>query len=730
MPEMLDRRAFLLGTAGITVGFCLAPTVGESQSGSPLPPMIRRNSRIDSWLKLNRDGSVKVYTGRVELGQGIRTALMQIVAEELNLELDAIRTQTVDTGHSPDEGYTFGSVSIQLGGAALRHAAAFLRSLIAARAAEMLDVSADTLDFAPGEIRAPGERSVSYADIVEVGPLATEIGDASLKPVADYSIVGDSAAREDVPAKVFAESVFIQDFRPPGHVHARVVKPPAYTSRLEGLDDVALGDDANLVRNGSFLAVVAGSEHRAIRGAAAVAAAARWSSPTDYAGSDAEDSWLESAKIEAAVVHSTGDAVGKGVRRFDATYRRGFQAHASLSPSMAVAVFNDDGLTIWSHGQGMYPLRGAIAKVVGLPEDDVRCIHMQSSGVYGHNGADDAACDAAIIAMARPGSIIRLQYSRADEFLSEPLGSAMQHELSAMTDADGRIVSWSGTISSGPHSTRPNGAGGAGYLESAELLEQPVRRTTPRPLGLPRGGADRNAVPYYAIESVRLSKRFIADTPTRVSALRALGAYANTFAVDSHVDEMAAAHAVDPFDYRLMHLEDPRARAVLERLRERCGELWGTNARFGVGFGRYKNSAAYCAVAATVDVDDERKAIRADRAIAVVDAGLIVNPDGVENQIEGGLIQSASWTLKERVRVMQRQRAARDWASYPILRFSEVPEVVVDLIDRPEEPSLGVGEASQGPTAAAIGNAIARTTGVRIRDLPIRHEQLHAAITA
>jgi CO/xanthine dehydrogenase Mo-binding subunit len=332
--------------------------------------------------------------------------------------------------------------------------------------------------------------------------------------------------------------------------------------------------------------------------------------------------------------------------------------------------------------------------------------------------------------MARPGETIRLQYSRSDEFLSEPLGSAMQCELRASTDADGRIVSWEGTLSSGPHSTRPNGRAGAGFLESAGLIAKPVARPTPRPLGLPRGGADRNAVPYYEIDSVRLQKRFIADTPTRVSALRALGAYANIFSVDGLVDEIAAAHDIDPIDYRLMHLSDTRARDVLERLRERCRERWGGSATYGVGFGRYKNSAAYCAVAVTVDVDDNRGSIAVDSAIAVVDAGLVVNPDGVENQVEGGLIQSVSWTLKERMQVDARRRSALDWASYPILTFSEVPDVVVDIIDRPGEASLGVGEASQGPTAAAVGNAIARTTGVRMRNLPIRYEDLNAAVAA
>ncbi len=726
---MPDRREFLKAAAGISVGFCLGPVAAAAEAAQPLPPMIRRNPRIDSWLALGTDGGVRVYTGRVELGQGIRTALAQIVAEELDLGLDAVRIETVDTAHSPDEGYTFGSVSIQLGGTALRHAAAYLREILVARAAELLRAQPDRLEVGAGQVRAPGGGSASYAEIAEAASLTTEVGAATPKPVEHYRSVGTSAAREDIPAKVFAEAVFIQDFRPPDVVHARMVKPPAHTSTLEAIDTAALGDDIDVVRDGSFVAVLSGNEYRAVRAAAALAGAARWSAPASYPGSDAADRWLELADADEAVVHDEGRPVGDTARRFSVSYRRGFHAHASLSPSMAIARFADGVLTVWCHGQGMYPLRGAIAGVVGLDDNAVRCIHMQSSGVYGHNGADDAACDAAVIAMARPGTTVRLQYSRGDEFATEPLGSAMRIAIDAGTDADGRIRDWTGTISSGPHSTRPNGRRSAGFLGSAALLETPAGDAIPRPLALPRGGADRNAVPYYAIDRVRLAKRFIADTPTRVSALRALGAYANIFAIDSLVDEMAAAHDRDPFDYRLEHLDDERARTVLARLRELCAQTWDDDQPFGVGFGRYKNSAAYCAVAVRVEVDAGRERIVARRAIAVVDAGLVVNPDGVENQVEGGIVQSTSWTLKERMFVRDRARSGRDWASYPILTFSEVPEVRVELIDRPDRPSLGVGEVSQGPMAAAIGNAIARTTGVRMRELPIRYEDLAAAMT-
>ncbi len=724
---MLDRRQFLSGAAGITVGFTLAPFNGVAQDSQSLPPMVRRNPKIDSWLQIGADGIVRVFTGRAELGQGIQTALAQIVADELDLGWNGttyVQIETVDTERSADEGYTFGSVSIQLGGAALRHAAAFLRQLTIEHASELLGLPASELEFdRRGVAHYTSRRFVSHAEIAESLPASVDIGEAVAKPVGDYENVGRDIPRVDIPPKVFGDPIYIQDFRPPGVVHARVVKPPAYQSRLLELNAESLDGNVDVVRDGSFVAVLADNEYRAVRMAEEVRPLASWSTP-----SEPQEDWLEASDAQPNVVHESGEAVSSSARTFEASYGRPFQSHATLSPSMALAQYADGVLTVWSHAQGMYPLRGAVAAAVGLEETNVRCIHMQASGVYGQNGADDAACDAGIIAMARPGTMVRLQYSREDEFRTEPLGSAMRVALSAATDSDGRIRRWEGEVSSGPHSTRPNGRAGAGYLDSAVLLERPLQRPTPRPIGLPRGGADRNAIPYYAFDSTQISTRFIPDTPVRVSALRSLGAYANTFAIESFVDEIAAAYDSDPFDFRLRHTTDERARAVLESLRTYCKDIWGGDYRgIGIGFGRYKNSAAYCGVAVEVVVDETNGNIRATRAVSVVDAGLVINPDGVRNQIEGGIVQSTSWTLKEQAVVEGRARSSVDWATYPILRFSEVPQVSVEIISRPGEPSLGVGEASQGPTAAAIANAIAASTGVRLRQTPLRYADWLAA---
>jgi len=381
----------------------------------------------------------------------------------------------------------------------------------------------------------------------------------------------------------------------------------------------------------------------------------------------------------------------------------------------------------------MFPLRQALARVVGLPERQVQCIHHQASGCYGHNGADDAACDAALIAMAVPDRPIRLQWSRHDEFRREPFGPAMSMNISAATDATGNIQRWLFEVWSPSHSTRPYyGGDTAGSLLAAREKDQPLDEFPGRNIPQPAGGADRNAVALYAYPKQQVVEHYVTERPLRVSALRGLGAYANVFAIESFMDELARENGSDPFEYRLRHLTDPRAAAVIEAVRELAGERPSESSAQalgrGIAFAQYKNLAAYLAMVVDIVIDRESGAIRVLHAYATMDAGLIVSPDGARNQVEGGIIQATSWTLKEAVKNSASEIQSIDWASYPIIRFDEVPEIQVTLINRPELPSLGVGEAAQGPTAAAIANAIADATGARLRDLPFTPDKITAAL--
>jgi CO/xanthine dehydrogenase Mo-binding subunit len=484
----------------------------------------------------------------------------------------------------------------------------------------------------------------------------------------------------------------------------------------------------NVVRDGNFLGVIAEREGQARVAARALAKSARWKTPNDLPESGGIYEWLKQANSRLEEVATKGNVDVSSTDTVRATYQRPLQAHASISPAAAVALYDESGLTVWSHAQGMYPLREAIAHALDLPIDNVRCIHSEASGCFGHNGADDAACDAAALAMSLPGRPIRLRWERADEFRWEPFGPAMQIETQAVLDDDGVITDWQYDLWSCPHTSRPRGVESAGNLIYARHKKDPLPIPPPRSIPQPNGGADRNAVPLYDFDNVQVNKHLVTDIPVRGSSLRGLGAYANIFAIESFMDELAHSSGADPFEFRLRHLGDERAVDVLERLREESG--WtarpekGGGTGWGIGFARFKNLSSYLGVVMQLRVDERSREIELAKATAVCDAGLVINPDGLKAQIEGGIVQSASWTLKEQVRISSSQIETRDWSTYPILRFDEVPEVTVHLIDRPGEKSLGVGETAQGPTAAAIANAVFHATGRRLRQLPFTPDRL------
>ena len=410
-----------------------------------------------------------------------------------------------------------------------------------------------------------------------------------------------------------------------------------------------------------------------------------------------------------------------------ATFTRPYLLHGSIGPSCAVAQWADDGLTVWTHTQGVGPLRSAIAELVGLPTEKVRCIHVEGSGCYGHNGADDVAADAALAAKSAGGRPVRLQWMREQEHGCEPMGPAMAIDLEASLDAAGKISRWRCDIWSNEHNSRPTQAGA---LLAGREVDPPFPPQTPKPIPMPEGGAARNSNPIYALPDAVGTFHFIEDAPYRVSALRSLGAHLNVFAIETFMDELAGAARQDPVAFRLAHLQDSRAREVVTRAADAFG--WpGGGKSSGFGFARYKNLGAYCAVAMEVAVDAETGAVRVIRAVAAVDSGETINPDGVRNQVEGAIVQSLSWTTQEATALGAQGRESFDWSAYPILRFGALPDRVdVHVIDRPGLPFLGTGEAGQGPAAAALANAVAAATGVRLRNLPLSPEAVRASLRA
>ena len=688
---------------------------------------------LSQWVAFPAPGKVTIFSGKVEIGQGVLTAMVQLAAEELDVAASRVAIESGDTERTPNEGFTAGSQSMQFGGVALRQACAEVRAALLRAAAERLGCDVAELSVADGRImRKDAATAEDYWALASaVSPETQATGAAPRKPISAYKVVGQNAARLDLPAKVFGAPVFIHDMRLDGMRHARVVRQPRRGASIDKVDEAAIRRAARgpieLVRHGNFLAIV-GDDETAVE-AAAVAAETQvtWSGiePLNPLQQQAS-SLLQQPSIDRTV--GPPAAAARGAAYHEATYSRGYLAHASIAPSCALAEFRDGHLTVWTHAQGVFPLRAILAKSLNLDPNSITVRHVQGPGCYGHNGADDVAADAAIIATRMPGTPIRVRWRREEEFRYEPVSSAMVVKVRAAIDDAGRPADWTAEIWSGTHSARP----GSGNLLAVQALPDPPAE--PPPHDVPDaggGGAVRNATPLYAIPAKRFIHRLVPDTPVRTSALRGLGAMPNVFAIECFIDELAERAGQDPVQYRLAITADPRARAVIERVAQmsawKAGLPAGTGRGRGIGFARYKDRAAYAAVVVELEVDE---AIRLARMWCAADAGLVVNPDGAINQLEGGMIQSASWALKEQVRLEQTGIASSDWETYPVLRFSEVPEITVELLTSDSDVPLGVGEATAGPTAAAIGNAVAHALGTRIRDLPLTRERIMATLLA
>jgi nicotinate dehydrogenase subunit B len=697
-----------------------------------LPPTLAANPRLSDWVGFAADGTVIARSGKVEFGQGVLTALAQIVAEELDVPPGRVRMVATRTGTSPDEGLTSGSLSMQHSGAALRQVCAEVRAACVRAAARAWNTTPGQVQVCDGEITGPEGERTRYWDLPVDQLLDRDAtGAVSPKAPSEYRVVGTGLHRLDIPDKVTGRPRFVHDVDLPGLVYGRVVRP---SSRAFALSDVdtsaahALPGVLSIVRDGGFLGVVAEREEIAQKAAERLRAGARWRERDALPDAASLPEFLTSQPSETTVLAEAGDPGGGRVTRtVSATYHRPYLAHASMAPSCAVALSAGGEVRVWSNTQGPYLLRRALASALGLDEDRVTVCHVEGAGAYGHNGADDVALDAALLARAVPGRPVKVMWSRQDEMAWAPFGPAAVVRLSADLDAAGEVLCWRHEIWGNGHVGRP-GRGDGSPLLAATHRSEPATLIPSSDPPEPSGGASRNAVPPYRFPAHRVVNHRMLTMPLRTSSLRSLGAFVNVFAAESFMDDLARLAGVDPVAYRLRHLDDPRAREVIEAAAERAG--WGGGALAGsvgrgIGFARYKNAAAYCAVVAEVEAIHE---VRVRRLTIAVDAGLVINPDGLANQIEGGAIQATSWTLKEQVRFDRRGILSDTWETYPILRFSEVPPVEVRLLDRPHEPPLGAGEAAQGPTAAAIANALRDALGVRVHRLPLTAENIIAAM--
>ena len=663
---------------------------------SDLPAHVVANPRLGTWVTV-ADGQVEVHVGKVELGQGILTALAQIAADAFALPLSDIRMVAAHTTHGPDEGLTAGSLSVFQAGPALRHVGAVVRELA-------------------------GPVDEGYVARVAALDPGTDLTIAPTAGGVPAVAVGVSTPRLDLPDKVLGRPRYLADLRPEGLLHGRVLRPPSPGARLAALDPAWKAPGVELVRDGSFVGVIGEREADVDRALEQLARDCAWDESDTLPDESSLSDWLRAGPHEEIEVLDEDPPAGT----FTASYSRPFLVHGSIAPSVGLAVWESGGVRVWSHSQGIHGLRLAIAGSLALDPAMVEVEHVENAGAYGHNAADDAAFDAVLLARAAPGRPVQARWTRPDELTWGPLSSAMTATVSASL-VDGRVSGWSYDVWSLGHTARPGYRGTPGLLAGAHLETPiPLLPATDPPHEGGGGGTTRNAVPIYDVGPRRVAGHRLAESPLRTSAMRALGAYLNVFAIESFMDELALAAGADPVDFRLAHLSDPRAAHVVAEAARLSGwtDPLPDDVGRGLGFARYKDKGAYCAVVAEVEATSQ---VRVRRLTVVADLGLVVNPDGARNQLEGGATQSVSWTTKERVRFDRRRITTSDWELYPILTFAEAPPVEVHLVDS-AEPSVGSGEAAQGPTAAAIANAVHRALGVRARDLPLDANAIVRAI--
>jgi CO/xanthine dehydrogenase Mo-binding subunit len=740
----ISRRSFLADAGMLVVGFTLMPKVTRTKSlgtAAGLERAAPSGDQLDSWLVIGRDEAITVYAGKVELGTGVSTALRQIVAEELDLPVARIAWVQGDSATTVDQGRTVGSGSVKRGGVQLRRAAAEARQALLELAAARLAVPASQLVMSDGVISVNGDatKRVTFGTLIGGGKFERTVsGRAPVKPASEFKVVGKPIPRVEIPAKMTGKHVYVHDVRLPGMLHARVVRPPRVDATLVSLDDGSVArmpGVVRVVRKGTFVAVVAEREEQAI--AAAKALTVKWNASPVLPAADQLYARFKSMSATSRNVGSNGDAdsaLRAATRQVRATYKWPFQLHASIGPSCAVADVRDGKATVWSSTQGAHQLCAPIAALLGMPAENVRVIFTEGAGCYGHNGADDAAADAALLSQA-VGRPVRVQWSREDEHAWEPEGPAMLFEMAGAIGADGTISAWTHdgwTPTHGSRPTRDPATLVAGMLVGGKVVQSDGFS----------GGGERNARTNYQLPNERVTSHPVPAFPIRTSSLRGLGSPQNSFANESFMDELAAAGGIDPIELRRKHLSDSRALAVIDAAARRAS--WtrrtstpakatasSTGVLRGRGFAyvQYDRTEAYVAAVADVEVTPNTGVVRVRRVTVAHDCGLIVNPDGLRNQIEGNVIQAISRTLKEAVKFDATRITGVDWAGYPILRFTEIPDAIdIELIDRPDQPSVGAGEATMSPIAPAIANAIFDATGVRLRDVPFTPERVKAAI--
>jgi len=696
-----------------------------------LPANLLNNPSLARWITIEPDETITIRTGKVELGQGILTAMTAIAAAELGVPSERVRVGATETAIAPDEALTSSSASVEMGGAALRVASAMVREIARGMAAERLGCTAADLVVTEGRFATLGANDgVTYWQLRETLDLDRSACDLPLPRLNGGSADPSGQLRIDLPRKL-AGAGFIHDIRLPRMGYGRVLRPAHPMDALIAVDRtaaLALSGVLAVVVDGGFCGVVAEHDEQAVAAVETLRATARWQRQAEMPAFGIGNGWMSGESARTTVVLSDDGVASPAVVRHAASFSRPYIAHASIASSCAIATWTAGRLSLVSHSQGIHPLRRQLAAVLEISVDAIEVTHAAGSGCYGHNGADDVALDAALLARAVDRPVMCL-WSRADELSWSPYGAAMRVTLSAGLSANGAITDWRAEVQSPPHVARPGFSGNVNFLAARQLGEKfPEGPSDDVPM--PQGGGMRNSIPLYRVGRRHIVHHLLPQGPLRSSALRSLGAHGNVFAIESFMDELAALAGADPVAFRLRNCDDPRAARVIETAADAVGwrpdDPGGEGKGRGIGFARYKGIGAYYAVVAEVEVTDR---VRLIRCTGAVDAGAVVHRDGLLNQIEGGVVQAASWTLKEQVGWTDTGFSVRSWTDYPILSFSEAPDIRT-LIVGEDNPSVGAGECAAGPVAAAIANAVAHALGVRVRDMPLTPERIASIIQA
>jgi len=733
LSDKPSRRDFLKGTGILIVGFSLPSFVRTAHAQGATAPKTVALDEVDAFLAIDPSGRVTLYSGKVELGTGVRTALTQIVAEELDVPMARVEVIEGDTALTPAQGPTWGSLSIQVGGIQIRQAAATARQALLQEAAKRLDMPAADLIVEQGTVRGhSGGNQVTYGELIGGKNFSLKLDkQAPLKDPSTYKIVGQSVPRYDIPPKMTGQFTYIHDFKVPGMLYGCVVRPPAMGASLQSVDESSVRGAPGLVkvvREGNFLGVVAESEWGAMQAAQKLKAS--WSKWEGLPEQSKLWEYVRATKINKDdVTSNVGDAeqaLARAAKRVSATYNWAIHTHGSMGPSCAVTEFKEGKLTCWSASQATHNLRLQLAAMLSMKDSDVRVIYVDGSGCYGRNGHEDAAADAALLARA-VGRPVRVQWTRADEHGWDPKGPPTLMDLQAGLDASGNVVAWYSQL------YIPEGGGGTGTVKlvAAELAGLPFDK------GMYPGNIINNLAIPYTFPNVRTVAHRLAETPFRPSWIRAPGRMQNTFCNEAFVDELAAATGADPLEFRLRYINDARGTELLKRL-ARLAQWQGRTAAKptsgevatgrGVTYVKYELARTYVGAVADVEVNRKSGEVRVKHFAVAQDCGQIINPDGVRNQIEGNVIQTVSRTLKEELTFDRSRVTSLDWDSYPILTFPEIPDVDIDLIDRPTEKLWGVGEPSAAVVPSAISNAVFDAVGVRLRSVPFTPAKVRAAL--